>query len=599
MTNILPRVAGLFMSEGGKVDDESLAQDTGNSKCPNQNLEDPTRRIWTFTTASLPWMTGTAVNPLLRAAYLTRGRDKGKVTLGIPWLENEDQEKVYPKGERYTKKEEQAAYVRGWLVKAGLEQESNDLDLLLYPARYHEQFGSIFPMGDLVAQVPDEEADVAILEEPEHLNFFRAEGVPWLKKFEYVVGIIHTNYQFYARTERHGRMKKPIVRAACAFTVRAHCHRIIKLSDTLQEYAKEKEMVENVHGVRPQFFEIGEEAAKNGFTEGAYFIGKVLWTKGIDILLALMHDARSASDADTDTDDLGVDAPPPPPAADAADADADAGVAEGKDDPTTTEANPFPIIIYGSGSDLEDVKAKVVEMDLPITFHDAVDHAELGKYKIFVNPSQSEVLCTTIAEALAMGKWVVCAKHVSNEFFYTNFETCLSFSDEKEFRSCMKKALSEDPPVLSEETRHKLSWAAATDRFLAAASRPEVPGNNSASQSARGLARLDKLLAALHQQSMKGKGGDLIRKALGGGPVAKQTKFTEDGSNASSADNSPISAEGRKEPVEQGGEKGSEGLSEEGSASDDQGGAKGQDTGKDEGGSGGTNIEKETGVEKA
>lgn len=33
-------------------------------------------------------------------------------------------------------------------------------------------------------QVPDEEADVAVLEEPEHLNFFRAEGVPWLKKFE-------------------------------------------------------------------------------------------------------------------------------------------------------------------------------------------------------------------------------------------------------------------------------------------------------------------------------------------------------------------------------------------------------------------------------
>lgn len=33
-------------------------------------------------------------------------------------------------------------------------------------------------------KVPDEEADVAVLEEPEHLNFFRAEGVPWLKKFE-------------------------------------------------------------------------------------------------------------------------------------------------------------------------------------------------------------------------------------------------------------------------------------------------------------------------------------------------------------------------------------------------------------------------------
>ena len=32
-------------------------------------------------------------------------------------------------------------------------------------------------------QVPDDQADVAVLEEPEHLNFFRAEGVPWLKKF--------------------------------------------------------------------------------------------------------------------------------------------------------------------------------------------------------------------------------------------------------------------------------------------------------------------------------------------------------------------------------------------------------------------------------
>lgn len=50
MANILPRVAGLFMAEGGKVDDDSLAKDTG-SKCPNQNVADPARRIWVFTTA--------------------------------------------------------------------------------------------------------------------------------------------------------------------------------------------------------------------------------------------------------------------------------------------------------------------------------------------------------------------------------------------------------------------------------------------------------------------------------------------------------------------------------------------------------------------
>lgn len=75
---------------------------------------------------------------------------------------------------------------------------------------------------------------------------------------------------------------------------------------------------------------------------------------------------------------------------------------------------------------------QAAKIGLNVTFFPATDHAELGGYKIFVNPSQSEVLCTTVAEALAMGKFAIIAEHASNEFFY-QFPNALKFKDQEEF----------------------------------------------------------------------------------------------------------------------------------------------------------------------
>lgn len=68
-------------------------------------------------------------------------------------------------------------------------------------------------------------------------------------------------------------------------------------------------------------------------------------------------------------------------------------------------------------------------------------------------PNQvSEVLCTTVAEALAMGKWVVCSRHSSNEFFF-QFPNCLPFDSEEDFAACVSWALRHDPEDLTPALR--------------------------------------------------------------------------------------------------------------------------------------------------
>ena len=90
--------------------------------------------------------------------------------------------------------------------------------------------GCIFPMGDITRLIPDDEADVCIMEEPEHLNWFRASGVNWSKKFTHVVGVIHTNYVHYTMADTNhwasGRVKAPFARAFNKIMARAYCDKV-------------------------------------------------------------------------------------------------------------------------------------------------------------------------------------------------------------------------------------------------------------------------------------------------------------------------------------------------------------------------------------
>merc|ERR1712183_1110578 len=95
------------------------------------------------------------------------------------------------------------------------------------------------------------------------------------------------------------------------------------------------------------------------------------------------------------------------------------------------------------------------------------DHADaaLHTYKVFVNPSETEVLATTTAEALAMGKFVVIPKLPCNQWFYP-FPNVLTYETPGQFREVLRSALSSTPVPLSEDESRSLSWTGATERFV-------------------------------------------------------------------------------------------------------------------------------------
>jgi digalactosyldiacylglycerol synthase len=448
----------------------------GEEVLPHTDISDKSKSIWIVTTASLPWMTGTAVNPLLRAAYMTQGRHEvgGKVTLMLPWLEQpKDQQHIYNK--IFDKPEDQEEYVRTWLIEsANMKEECDDLNIAWYPARQEPLENSIYSMGDITALIPvswlwglcsqsfmfvdfdfadpccsidicpkkTEDVDICILEEPEHLNWYRAPGENWTTKFKHVVGIVHTNYFVYAQEQPAAFIRAPAMRLLCSWMCRAHCHRLIKLSGTLGNFAPEKELVENVHGVRGTFLDIGEDVRKLLVSSEAeshpvfapdaqptvYFIGKMLWSKGLGSLMELLKYAEESADLKMHVD------------------------------------------MYGGGPDKDAADGKCKKLGIDMEFHGPVDHSKLAMtHKIFVNPSTSEVLCTTTSEALAMGKFVVLPSHPSNDFF-AQFPNCLPYSNKEEFVGNLYYALTHSPAPLTTEYAYALSWAAATERLEAAGS---------------------------------------------------------------------------------------------------------------------------------
>ncbi|XWS66555.1 hypothetical protein CRYUN_Cryun05aG0209800 [Craigia yunnanensis] len=420
-----------------KINDEldlriaSVLQSTGHcyeggfwTDLVKHDISDGKRHVAIVTTASLPWMTGTAINPLFRAAYLAKSA-KQKVTLLVPWLCRSDQELVYPNNLTFCSPEEQENYIRNWLEeRIGFKA---DFKISFYPGKFSKERRSIIPAGDTSQFIPSKDADIAILEEPEHLNWYH-HGKRWTDKFNHVVGIVHTNYLEYIKREKNGALQAFLVKHINNWVTRAYCHKVLRLSAATQDLPKS--VICNVHGVNPKFLKIGEKVAEERelgqrvFSKGAYFLGKMVWAKGYKELIDLL--AKHKNDLDG-----------------------------------------FKLDVYGNGEDAHEVQSTAKRLDLNLNFLKGRDHADdsFHGYKVFINPSVSDVLCTATAEALAMGKFVVCADHPSNEFF-RSFPNCLTYKTSEDFVAKVKEALANEPQLLTPEQRYNLSWEAATQRFI-------------------------------------------------------------------------------------------------------------------------------------
>lgn len=99
------------------------------------------------------------------------------------------------------------------------------LPYALLDGQFSKELRSIIQVGDLTECIPDEEADVAILEEPEHLNWYH-HGRKWKHKFTRVIGIVHTNYLEYVRREKNGRIIAFLLRYMNSWVTRIYCHKV-------------------------------------------------------------------------------------------------------------------------------------------------------------------------------------------------------------------------------------------------------------------------------------------------------------------------------------------------------------------------------------
>lgn len=363
------------------------------------------------TTAALPWRTGPAYFSIWHAGGL---KALGlRVVYVVPWVEPEGQ-RLWG-GPIHAAFEDHAAALHEEAARIGCPPLPT---IVPYPARVWGLARSIVPRGDVFAAVPP--ADALVLHEPEHLAW-----APWTRPrrrldARRVVGVVMTNYEDYIRSaHQHRRLPLALTDRAARLATRYHRSRIARQVDVAVPLSGAVEGVTDVAGRQRRAQVTGvaapwaEVPPVTPETRGVYFLGRLIWEKGLGDLIEI---ARRTG---------------------------------------------LPVDVIGEGGDGEAIRERARTAGAPLRFHGASGEpwTLIGPHRVFLNPSRSEVLCTTTAEALAAGRHVVIPDCPANAPFAA-YPNAHLYRDLDGAVAALARVM-ETPPAAPDAARRAFDWMQA------------------------------------------------------------------------------------------------------------------------------------------
>jgi digalactosyldiacylglycerol synthase len=320
--------------------------------------------IVVLTTAALPWRTGPAIFSLWHAGGLAALGYR--VAYGVPWLDASSQKRLW--GEvLFANPDEQAQWLRAEALRLGVPSLP---DIFFFKGVFSKSLFSIFIVEDAFAAAPP--ARYFLVQEPEHFGWLPFHSAKHRLGVEKILGIVMTNYGSYIR--RPGRPD----RAAFAKVVewrhkqlmRKHADVIVPLSPAIDLKGVEDLVTwQQVTGVLKAFTQVPPVAEGN---DRVYFLGRLTWDKGLECVIDVAKR-------------MGV-----------------------------------TIDVYGDGPDNAAIQKSATDKQSPVRFlgPSSSPWEVMEEYRVFFNPSLSEVLCTTTAEALVAGRHVVLPNCPANQPFF-------------------------------------------------------------------------------------------------------------------------------------------------------------------------------------